>query len=208
MKASICSGLRRRSLVRSARCGQGWRRSRQCVPTTAPAAAASPNRRRWPVRAVPRRRRAAGSAIGGSCGSSFVQRRVRSARRYTILASGVAQRPVIGRRTAPSPEPLHCRDTAPTHRWTTSPPCAASSRPRAGSRWSACRTSGTGRATSSPSTCSSTATAIFPVNPRLAGTTLLGETVVASVLELDEPVDMVDVFRRSRGRAADRAKRR
>ena len=38
---------------------------------------------------------------------------------------------------------------------------------------------------------------IFPVNPRLAGTTLLGEPVVASVLELKEPVDMVDVFRRS-----------
>jgi predicted CoA-binding protein len=38
---------------------------------------------------------------------------------------------------------------------------------------------------------------IFPVNPRLAGTTLLGETVVASVLDLKEPVDMVDVFRRT-----------
>jgi len=38
---------------------------------------------------------------------------------------------------------------------------------------------------------------IFPVNPRLAGTTLLGETVVASVHELTEPVDMVDVFRRT-----------
>jgi predicted CoA-binding protein len=38
---------------------------------------------------------------------------------------------------------------------------------------------------------------IFPVNPRLAGTTLLGEPVVASVLELKQPVDMVDVFRRS-----------
>ncbi len=38
---------------------------------------------------------------------------------------------------------------------------------------------------------------IFPVNPRLAGTTLLGEPVVASVLDLPHPVDMVDVFRRS-----------
>jgi uncharacterized protein len=38
---------------------------------------------------------------------------------------------------------------------------------------------------------------IFPVNPRLAGTTLLGEPVVASLLALKEPVDMVDVFRRS-----------
>jgi predicted CoA-binding protein len=38
---------------------------------------------------------------------------------------------------------------------------------------------------------------IYPVNPRVAGTTLLGEPVVASLLELKEPVDMVDVFRRS-----------
>jgi predicted CoA-binding protein len=38
---------------------------------------------------------------------------------------------------------------------------------------------------------------IFPVNPRLAGSTLLGETVAASLLDLKEPVDMVDVFRRS-----------
>jgi uncharacterized protein len=38
---------------------------------------------------------------------------------------------------------------------------------------------------------------IAPVNPRLAGSTLLGEPVVASVLELKAPVDMVDVFRRS-----------
>jgi predicted CoA-binding protein len=38
---------------------------------------------------------------------------------------------------------------------------------------------------------------IFPVNPRLAGTTLLGQPVVASVLDLPQPVDMVDVFRRT-----------
>ena len=38
---------------------------------------------------------------------------------------------------------------------------------------------------------------IFPVNPRLAGSTLLGETVVANLLDLKEPVDMVDVFRRT-----------
>jgi uncharacterized protein len=38
---------------------------------------------------------------------------------------------------------------------------------------------------------------ILPVNPRLAGATLLGEPVVASVLDLKEPVDMVDVFRRT-----------
>lgn len=35
---------------------------------------------------------------------------------------------------------------------------------------------------------------VIPVNPRLAGQTLLGETVVASLNELDKPVDMVDVF--------------
>lgn len=38
---------------------------------------------------------------------------------------------------------------------------------------------------------------IYPVNPRLAGATLLGEPVVASLLDLKEPVDMVDVFRRT-----------
>jgi hypothetical protein len=38
---------------------------------------------------------------------------------------------------------------------------------------------------------------VLPVNPRLAGSTLLGEPVVASVLDLKEPVDMVDVFRRT-----------
>jgi uncharacterized protein len=38
---------------------------------------------------------------------------------------------------------------------------------------------------------------ILPVNPRLAGATLLGEPVAASVLDLKEPVDMVDVFRRT-----------
>jgi uncharacterized protein len=38
---------------------------------------------------------------------------------------------------------------------------------------------------------------IIPVNPRLAGTMLLGERVVASVDDITEPVDMVDVFRRS-----------
>lgn len=35
---------------------------------------------------------------------------------------------------------------------------------------------------------------VLPVNPRLAGQTLLGETVVASLNELEETVDMVDVF--------------
>lgn len=35
---------------------------------------------------------------------------------------------------------------------------------------------------------------VIPVNPRLAGQQLLGETVCASLHELPEPVDMVDLF--------------
>lgn len=35
---------------------------------------------------------------------------------------------------------------------------------------------------------------IIPVNPRLAGKTLLGETVVADLASLPEPVDMVELF--------------
>lgn len=37
---------------------------------------------------------------------------------------------------------------------------------------------------------------IVPVNPLFAGKTLWGRTVVASLPEVAEPVDMVDVFRR------------
>lgn len=37
----------------------------------------------------------------------------------------------------------------------------------------------------------------IPVNAQLAGRTILGETVRASLAELGEPVDIVDVFRRS-----------
>jgi predicted CoA-binding protein len=38
---------------------------------------------------------------------------------------------------------------------------------------------------------------VIPVNPAVAGREILGETVRASLRELGEPVDLVDVFRRS-----------
>jgi len=38
---------------------------------------------------------------------------------------------------------------------------------------------------------------VIPVNPRNEGETLLGETIVASLKDIDEPVDMVDIFRNS-----------
>lgn len=38
---------------------------------------------------------------------------------------------------------------------------------------------------------------VIPVNPQLAGQTILGQTVVATLAEIAEPIDMVDVFRRS-----------
>jgi predicted CoA-binding protein len=38
---------------------------------------------------------------------------------------------------------------------------------------------------------------IRPVNPNCAGRTLLGMPVVASLADLDEPVDLVNVFRRT-----------
>ncbi|KMZ44537.1 MULTISPECIES: CoA-binding protein [Bacillales] len=38
---------------------------------------------------------------------------------------------------------------------------------------------------------------IIPVNPVIAGETVLGEKVVASLSEIDQQVDIVDVFRRS-----------
>ena len=38
---------------------------------------------------------------------------------------------------------------------------------------------------------------VIPVNPATAGQELLGETIRASLTEIGEPVDMVDVFRRS-----------
>ncbi|KIN73128.1 CoA-binding protein [Sulfitobacter guttiformis] len=38
---------------------------------------------------------------------------------------------------------------------------------------------------------------VIPVNPLLTGQTLFGTPVVASLLEIEEPVDMIDIFRRS-----------
>lgn len=38
---------------------------------------------------------------------------------------------------------------------------------------------------------------IIPVNPVIAGETVLGEKVLASLSEIEEPVDIVNVFRRS-----------
>jgi len=38
---------------------------------------------------------------------------------------------------------------------------------------------------------------VIPVNPAAAGQTILGETVVATLADIKEPVDMVDVFRRA-----------
>src|SRR4051812_6244285 len=38
---------------------------------------------------------------------------------------------------------------------------------------------------------------IIPVNPRYAGGTILGETVYASLSDIPEKVDIVDVFRKS-----------
>ncbi|HEM3577876.1 TPA: CoA-binding protein [Streptococcus suis] len=38
---------------------------------------------------------------------------------------------------------------------------------------------------------------IIPVNPRAAGESILGEKVYASLLDLDQPIDIVNVFRRS-----------
>jgi len=38
---------------------------------------------------------------------------------------------------------------------------------------------------------------VIPVNPGQAGQVALGETVCASLADISEPVDMVDIFRRS-----------
>lgn len=38
---------------------------------------------------------------------------------------------------------------------------------------------------------------VIPVNPLLAGQSILGQTVVATLADIAEPIDLVDVFRRS-----------
>ena len=38
---------------------------------------------------------------------------------------------------------------------------------------------------------------VIPVNPGKAGRDILGQPVVASLADIDEPVDMVDIFRNS-----------
>ena len=48
---------------------------------------------------------------------------------------------------------------------------------------------------------------VIPVNPQIAGTLLHGEQVVAQLSEIQEPIDIVDIFRRSlaAGEAVDEA---
>ena len=48
---------------------------------------------------------------------------------------------------------------------------------------------------------------VIPVNPQIAGTELHGETVIASLADIAEPIDLVDIFRRpiAAGEAVDEA---
>ncbi len=43
---------------------------------------------------------------------------------------------------------------------------------------------------------------VIPVNPVCAGETILGERVRANLAEIDEPIDLVDVFRNSEAAGA------
>ena len=45
---------------------------------------------------------------------------------------------------------------------------------------------------------------VIPVNPRLAGTELLGEKVFSSIKDIPFHIDIVDIFRRKIGRASCR----
>ena len=38
---------------------------------------------------------------------------------------------------------------------------------------------------------------VIPVNPGMTGQEIHGQTVVASIADIDEPIDMVDIFRNS-----------
>ncbi len=48
---------------------------------------------------------------------------------------------------------------------------------------------------------------VFPVNPQLAGKEIHGEQVYAALADIEEPIDMVDIFRRplAAGEAVDEA---
>jgi len=48
---------------------------------------------------------------------------------------------------------------------------------------------------------------VYPINPNLAGKQLFGHTVLASLADVPEPIDMVDIFRRpdAISRAVDEA---
>lgn len=48
---------------------------------------------------------------------------------------------------------------------------------------------------------------VIPVNPKLAGGALHGQTIVASLADIEEPIDIVDIFRNSEaaGESVDEA---